>query len=64
MKNFATAQPNQSFLVESVSGVETAKSLALEPQMQSLWEDQLANYVHSSFRVQRFNNTISHRRFD
>jgi subfamily B ATP-binding cassette protein HlyB/CyaB len=50
---------NQSFLVESVSGVETAKSLALEPQMQSLWEDQLANYVHSSFRVQHFNNTIS-----
>lgn len=50
---------NQSFLVESVSGVETAKSLALEPQMQSLWEDQLANYVHSSFRVQHFNNTVS-----
>lgn len=50
---------NQSFLVESVSGIETAKSLALEPQMQSLWEDQLANYVHSSFRVQHFNNTVS-----
>lgn len=47
---------NQSFLVESVTGAETVKSLALEPQLQRQWEDQLVNYVTSSFRAQHLNN--------
>ena len=47
---------NQSFLVESIAGAETVKSLALEPQLQRRWEDQLANYVTSSFRAQHINN--------
>jgi subfamily B ATP-binding cassette protein HlyB/CyaB len=42
---------NQSFLVEAVSGVETVKSMALEPVMQRRWEEQLAAYVNSAFRV-------------
>ena len=42
---------NQSFLVEAVSGVETVKSMALEPVMQRRWEEQLAGYVTASFRV-------------
>jgi subfamily B ATP-binding cassette protein HlyB/CyaB len=50
---------NQSFLVEAVAGAETVKSLALEPQLQRRWEDQLANYVTSSFRAQNLNNTAS-----
>ena len=50
---------NQSFLVEAVTGAETVKSLALEPQLQRRWEDQLANYVTSSFRAQNLNNTAS-----
>ena len=47
---------NQSFLVESITGAETVKSLALEPQLQRRWEDQLANYVTSSFRAQHLNS--------
>jgi subfamily B ATP-binding cassette protein HlyB/CyaB len=50
---------NQSFLVESVTGAETVKSLALEPQLQRRWEEQLANYVTSSFRAQHLNNNAS-----
>lgn len=57
-EKFRHGAQNQSFLVESVSGIETAKSLALEPQMQKRWEDQLAHYVHSSFRAQHCNNVV------
>jgi subfamily B ATP-binding cassette protein HlyB/CyaB len=42
---------NQAFLVESVTGVETLKAMAVEPQMQRRWEEQLAGYVAASFRV-------------
>ena len=42
---------NQSFLVESVSGAETLKSMAVEPQMQNRWDENLAAYVKSSFRT-------------
>jgi subfamily B ATP-binding cassette protein HlyB/CyaB len=50
---------SQSFLVEAVTGAETIKSLALEPQMQRHWEDQLADYVSSSFRAQHLGNVAN-----
>ena len=33
-------------------GVETIKSLAVEPQMQRRWENMLAHYVNAGFRTQ------------
>ncbi|MEO5327089.1 MAG: type I secretion system permease/ATPase [Magnetococcus sp. THC-1_WYH] len=53
---FRRGAENQSFLVEAVAGVETIKSLAVEPQMRSHWEKQLAGYVHSSFRSSHLGN--------
>ena len=50
-ERFRRGSENQSFLVEAVSGVETVKSMALEPVMQRRWEEQLAAYVSASFRV-------------
>jgi subfamily B ATP-binding cassette protein HlyB/CyaB len=58
-EKFRRGAENQAFLVESVSGVETLKSMALEPQMQRRWEEQLAGYVAASFRVLRLGNTAS-----
>ncbi|MEJ8554708.1 type I secretion system permease/ATPase [Tepidibacter sp. Z1-5] len=40
-----------SFLVESVSGVQTIKSFALEPLSQKRWEDKVADYTNSSFKT-------------
>jgi len=48
---FNRGADNQAFLVESVSNVETLKSMAIEPQMQRRWEEQLAGYVQSAFRT-------------
>lgn len=55
-ERFQRGSENQCFLVEAVSGVETVKSLAVEPQMQRRWEQQLAAYVGSSFRATHINN--------
>jgi len=56
---FKRGAENQAFLVECVTGVETLKAMAVEPQMQRRWEEQLAGYVASSFRVLRLGNTAS-----
>ncbi|WP_083519213.1 type I secretion system permease/ATPase [Bradyrhizobium jicamae] len=58
-EKFNRGSENQAFLVESVTGVETLKAMAVEPQMQRRWEEQLAGYVSASFRVLSLNNTAS-----
>jgi subfamily B ATP-binding cassette protein HlyB/CyaB len=55
-EKFNRGAENQAFLVESVTGVETLKSMAVEPQMQRRWEEQIAAYVHASFRVANLGN--------
>ena len=58
-EKFKRGAENQAFLVESVTGVETLKAMAVEPQMQRRWEEQLAAYVAASFRVLQLGNTAS-----
>jgi ATP-binding cassette, subfamily B, bacterial HlyB/CyaB len=50
-EKFARGAENQSFLVESVTAVETLKAMAVEPQMQGRWERQLAGYVKTGFQA-------------
>jgi subfamily B ATP-binding cassette protein HlyB/CyaB len=58
-EKFKRGAENQAFLVESVTGIETLKAMAVEPQMQRRWEEQLAGYVAASFRVTNLGNTSS-----
>ncbi|WP_156490314.1 MULTISPECIES: type I secretion system permease/ATPase [unclassified Oleiphilus] len=58
-EKFKHGAENQAFLVESISGVETLKSMAVEPQMQRRWEEQLAAYVSSSFKAMNLGNIAS-----
>ena len=58
-EKFNRGAENQAFLVESVSGMQTLKAMAVEPQMQRRWEEQLAGYVQSSFRVLSLGNWAS-----
>lgn len=55
-EKFARGADNQSFLVESVSGVETVKAMAVEPHFNKKWEMQLAAYVAAGFRVTYLGN--------
>jgi subfamily B ATP-binding cassette protein HlyB/CyaB len=44
---FNRSAENQAFLVETVSGMETLKAMAVEPSWMRQWERQLASYVRS-----------------
>lgn len=48
---FTMASESNSYLVESITGIQTVKSLAIEGSMQRRWEDTLANYLQSSFKL-------------
>ncbi len=50
-EKFATGSETQSFLVETVSGVQTIKSFALEPLTQKRFEEKVAAYSSASFKT-------------
>lgn len=45
---FNRGAENQAFLVESITGVDTVKAMAVEPRWQQKWEKQIAGYVTAS----------------
>lgn len=50
-EKFARGAENQAFLVETISGIDTVKAMAVEPHWTRKWDNQLAAYVSSSFRT-------------
>lgn len=54
---FKKGAENQSFLVESLSGIDTIKSLSLEPNFHKGWDSRLAAYVQSSFSTATLSST-------
>ncbi len=54
---FLLGARNQAFLTEYVSGMETVKSLQMEPQLNSRFGDYLASYLRASFRTRQLANT-------
>lgn len=55
-EKFKRGAENQAFLVESITGVQTLKAMAVEPQMQRKWEKQLAGYVSAGFKAAMLGN--------
>ena len=43
---------NQSFLVETLTGMDTIKAMAVEPRWQQTWDKQLAAYVAAGLSAQ------------
>ena len=58
-ERFRRSSENQAFLVEAVSGIETLKAMAVEPQAQRRWEEQIAGYVGASQSVGTIGNVAS-----
>lgn len=54
-EKFNRGAENQAFLVESITGVSTVKSMAVEPQLTRRWDNQLAAYVSASFKTVTLN---------
>lgn len=59
-EKFRRGAENQSFLVESVTGIGTLKAMAVEPQMREKWERQFAGYTSTGFKVSTLANWGSH----
>ena len=55
-EKFNRGAENQAFLVETISGIETLKAMAVEPQMRQRWDNPLAAYVSSSFKSTTLGN--------
>ena len=55
-KKFQMGAQSNAYLVESVTGIQTVKSLAIEGSMQKKWEDYLGNYVKSGFQLSNMGN--------
>jgi subfamily B ATP-binding cassette protein HlyB/CyaB len=50
-EKFQRNAANQSMLVENLSGIQTLKAMAVEPQVRMRWEEQLAAYIGASLKV-------------
>jgi subfamily B ATP-binding cassette protein HlyB/CyaB len=55
-EKFQKGAANQSFLVESITGIQTVKSLAIEGKMIKDWEKSLGEYILSAFKLSNLGN--------
>lgn len=58
-EKYERSSANNALLVESVSGMQTIKAAAVEPQWQERWEKQLAGYSAANQRVINLGNSGS-----
>jgi ATP-binding cassette, subfamily B, bacterial HlyB/CyaB len=56
---FKLGARNQAFLTEYVGGMETVKSLQMEPQLKQTWGDYLSTYLSSNFKARQLSNTYN-----
>lgn len=53
MRLYAAEGERQSLLVESIHGISTIKSLALEPKRNRVWDNSSAQSVRTNFKVDK-----------
>ncbi|MDO9438529.1 peptidase domain-containing ABC transporter [Hydrogenophaga sp.] len=58
-EQFLLGARNQAFTTEYVAGIETVKSLQMEPQLNVRYSDYLAEYLRSGFGVRQIGNTYN-----
>lgn len=58
-EKFATGANAQSFLVESVTGIQTVKSFALEDKFEEKWGDLQSDYVKAGYKTSMISSTSS-----
>jgi subfamily B ATP-binding cassette protein HlyB/CyaB len=58
-EQFLLGARNQAFATEYIAGLETVKSLQMESQVRSRYNDYLAEYLRSGFGVRQIANTYN-----
>ncbi|MDA8254087.1 MAG: peptidase domain-containing ABC transporter [Betaproteobacteria bacterium] len=56
---FLLGARNQAFITEYIAGVETVKSLQMEPQLKARFSDYLADYLHATFQTRQLANSYN-----
>jgi ATP-binding cassette, subfamily B, bacterial HlyB/CyaB len=58
-EQFLLGARNAAFLTEYVAGMETVKSLQMEPQLRARFGSYLTTYLEASFRTRQLSNTYT-----
>lgn len=58
-EQFLLGARNQAFVTEYISGMETVKSLQMEPQLITKYSDYLKTYLDASFKTKQLGNTYN-----
>ncbi|HEX7220869.1 MAG TPA: peptidase domain-containing ABC transporter [Burkholderiales bacterium] len=58
-RQFLLGARNQAFLTEYVAGMETVKSLQMEPRLESRYDEMRAAYLASGFDARQVSNTYN-----
>lgn len=58
-EQFLLGARNQAFATEYIAGLETVKSLQMEPQVKARYNDYLADYLRSGFSVRQIANSYN-----
>ncbi|HUQ75562.1 MAG TPA: peptidase domain-containing ABC transporter [Burkholderiales bacterium] len=58
-KQFLLGARNQAFLTEYVAGMETVKSLQMEPRLEGRYDEMLATYLSAGFATRQLSNTYN-----
>ena len=58
-EQFLKGARNQAFLTEYVAGMETVKSLQMEPYLEKRYDDLLADYMTAGFSARQLSNTTN-----
>jgi len=58
-RQFLMGARNQAFLTEYVAGIETVKSLQMEPRLEQRYDELLATYLSAGFATRQLSNTYN-----
>ena len=58
-QQFLLGARNQAFVTEYIAGLETVKSLQMEPQLNQRFSDYLADYLQATFKTRQLANTYN-----
>ena len=58
-RQFLLGARNQAFLTEYVAGIETVKSLQMEPRLEGRYDEMLAQYLAAGFDTRQVSNTYN-----
>jgi subfamily B ATP-binding cassette protein HlyB/CyaB len=58
-RQFLLGARNQAFLTEYVAGMDTVKSLQMEPQLNTRYGEYLATYLQATFATRQLSNTYN-----